>query len=267
MNSILTLKKIAANSPLKQGFYKAASRPGVQLFKTPSFQSNESLSRRIIPLINQFFNDFNNLIVGTSRRNLLQGTQKADIILAKGGNDVIFAGKGNDLIFDGRGNDYIFGGRGNDKFIVGKGDNQIFGGNGKDAAIFKEDEAQYLIRNFNNTMTVTHKQTGDVNTLHDVEKIKFSNTGYISINPKPPTVIPTPQPSTSLVGDTRPAVDLPKDSAWISQISGLFGGVGGLPQLMDAGVSTMVSEANTNDLKEAVIIQVIMIWRITYFKR
>lgn len=258
MNSIQNPNSLRSSFRGVEGIRKGINNSNQPLANFANNRSNSAKFNNFLLLASQFFNKPKNLVMGTNSRDVLLGTNKADKIVAKGGDDLIFAGKGNDnisggrgndVIFDGRGDDRVNGGAGNDTFIIGKGNNKIFGGKGEDLAIFNGDRADYSMVTQGDNTVVTNKKTGQVNTLRNVESIKFNDT-TVFIVPKPPVVTVPP-----LVGTPRDEpIDLPKSSEWISQISDLFGSMD-LPMLADAGLATMVSQADSESFKDAIIKQ------------
>ena len=104
------------------------------------------------------------------------------------GNDIIDGGTGNDILWGGDGNDTLQGGDGKDTLIGGKGNNILDGGAGYNYAKFSGMQKDYTFsvvdpKNSDdpNRVTnedlrflfVTHKDTGRVDRLENINKLIF----------------------------------------------------------------------------------------------
>jgi hypothetical protein len=79
-----------------------------------------------------------------------------------------------DTVFTGSGNDTITGNNDGDIFHAGTGTNTIYGDTGVDTVVMLGTEASYAITH-NGDGSVTVSKSGERDTLHNVEKIQFSD--------------------------------------------------------------------------------------------
>ncbi|MBT6240465.1 MAG: DUF4114 domain-containing protein, partial [Rhodospirillaceae bacterium] len=84
------------------------------------------------------------------------------------GDDVLTGTSGDDVINALAGDDVITGGAGNDN---------IDGGTGTDVAVFDGDDDDYdiTVDNITGVVTVSHKTNGEVNSVKNVETLRFGN--------------------------------------------------------------------------------------------
>jgi len=87
-------------------------------------------------------------IDGTTDGDVLTGTDLNDRINGKKGADVILGGDGQDRLIGSGGDDVLSGGQGRDKLVGGKGDDNLTGGQAGDVFIFKADDGNDLITDF-----------------------------------------------------------------------------------------------------------------------
>ena len=89
-------------------------------------------------------------------------------VLGRGGDDTLVGGTGADVLDGGAGDDVISG---------GAGDDTIDGGGGDDAAVFAGSQADYTFESSMDglTTTVTNRSTGDVDTVTNVETLRFED--------------------------------------------------------------------------------------------
>ena len=99
------------------------------------------------------------------------------------GNDQIFGGTGSDVIDGGDNADTIVGGAGSDTLIGGTGSDTIDGGDDNDVAVFAGHQGDYTFASSEDglTVTVTDRNTGDTDTITNVETLRFSD-GDIGIS-------------------------------------------------------------------------------------
>ena len=116
-------------------------------------------------------------VVPTPGDDVLAGTDGDDVIDALAGDDVVDGGAGNDTLLGNAGDDTLIGGAGNDTLDGGAGNNTLDGGTGTDVAVFDGDDDDYDISvdNITGVVTVSHKTNGQVNTVKNVETLRFGN--------------------------------------------------------------------------------------------
>ncbi|MBL6931002.1 MAG: DUF4114 domain-containing protein, partial [Rhodospirillales bacterium] len=93
------------------------------------------------------------------------------------GDVTVDGGTGDDVIWTSSGDDTLVGGAGNDILDGGAGNNTLDGGTGTDVAVFDGDDDDYDISvdNITGVVTVSHKTNGQVNTVKNVETLRFGN--------------------------------------------------------------------------------------------
>ncbi|MFQ5565264.1 MAG: calcium-binding protein [Paracoccaceae bacterium] len=147
-----------------------------------------------------------NQINGKDKKDdTLIGTDGDDAILGKGGNDILEGRGGNDLLIGGDGDDTLYGGDGYDKLYGGQGDDAHFGGAGDDylqgntGSDYMDGGVGYDVASFveiaptsadndglvfttaydsgtgASTYTATNPDTGDVDTVVNVEELRGTN--------------------------------------------------------------------------------------------
>ncbi|CCQ74846.1 Ig-like domain-containing protein [Magnetospira sp. QH-2] len=99
----------------------------------------------------------------------LQGMGTVDVINGRGGNDDISGLGGNDQLFGGAGNDILRGGAGSDL---------LNGGDGNDLAIFDGSFSDYSFTYSNGTLTVADISENGVDTVIDVETVRFNEGDF-----------------------------------------------------------------------------------------
>ena len=114
------------------------------------------------------FNTVERVIVGTN------GDDEFTIEGDK--NTTVDGGAGNDTITSSGGDDSITGGAGNDSISAGEGNDSIYGGAGDDEAVFAGNASDYTIDQDGALITVTNKETGDVNEVVNVETLTFDDS-------------------------------------------------------------------------------------------
>ena len=87
---------------------------------------------------NTQYTEFDDTVVGSTKKDSIQGLGGNDLIYAGPNNDTVFGdyerghinleGGGNDTIFAGSGNDYIYGNKGNDHLYGENGNDTLYGG-------------------------------------------------------------------------------------------------------------------------------------------
>lgn len=126
--------------------------------------------------------DGDDVIYGGAGNDTIDGGTGDDAIAGQCGNDTINGGAGKDWIDGGGGNDTIDGGDDSDTIIGGAGDDIIRGGKGSDTidggagndTVYLEGmETDYRITKSGNETYVTDLRSGDVDTLVNIENIKY----------------------------------------------------------------------------------------------
>jgi Ca2+-binding RTX toxin-like protein len=118
------------------------------------------------------YEDWKYTITGTSTvATELQGTWGIDNWVGRNGYNETYYGKGGNDILNGKG-----------------GSDRLFGGDGYDTAVFDEALSSYTVKQDFDRLLVTHKTSGDVDTLYGVERVQFAGVNY-EINAIPGTAL------------------------------------------------------------------------------
>ena len=126
------------------------------------------------------------IVDGGNGHDVILSGQGADTVNGGNGDDVIITGSGNDEIDGGAGQDWIHAGADNDIINAGAGNDYINGGSEYDIAVFDGNYQDYSISLINtNCYTVTNNTTGEIDTVVNVELLRFAD---IDIDPANPTV-------------------------------------------------------------------------------
>ena len=107
----------------------------------------------------------------------IPGTDGADILNGDLGDDVFEGGADADDIAGGAGDDTIDGDAGDDILAGDAGDDTIDGGAGTDIAVFAGNQLDYTFESSadGQTITITHVSTSDVDTVTNVETLRFDD--------------------------------------------------------------------------------------------
>lgn len=98
--------------------------------------------------------------IGGAQQDFITGNEVANLLIGNGGDDSIRGGNGNDTLNGGAGQD------------------TLDGGSDMDVAVLAGTRAQYSQSNLgNNTWAFTHTATGVVDTLRDIETVRFETSG------------------------------------------------------------------------------------------
>ncbi|NQY79366.1 MAG: hypothetical protein HRT47_03530 [Candidatus Caenarcaniphilales bacterium] len=120
--------------------------------------------------------DGDDIIDGLDGNDTIDGGAGNDTIDGGAGNDTIDGGAGNDIISGGDGDDTINAGVGNDIIDAGMGNNSVDGAAGTDTIGLAGNRNDYnVIVNDDNSITLTNNNSGDVNTVSNVENFEFAN--------------------------------------------------------------------------------------------
>jgi serralysin len=90
-----------------------------------------------------------NSIIGGRGDDILQDGTGSSTLYSGSGDDRLTANGGNDLLIGGSGNDDLFGGGGRDRLAGDGGDDTIFGGGNTDIFIFRANDGNDTIGDFN----------------------------------------------------------------------------------------------------------------------
>ncbi|MBU6394531.1 MAG: cadherin-like domain-containing protein [Sphingomonadales bacterium] len=105
-----------------------------------------------------------------------EGSAGADTLFGSDSGDTLVGLAGDDTLAGGKGNDTLVGGAGDDILIGGKGSDSLEGGKGSDLAVLSGSFADYKVEKIEATAyRLTDSKTGDVETLRDIEFIKFAD--------------------------------------------------------------------------------------------
>jgi Ca2+-binding RTX toxin-like protein len=108
---------------------------------------------------------------GNAGDNLIVGGSGADTLSGLAGDDSLHGGAGNDSLLGGDGNDELFGDGGKDT---------LDGGAGDDTAYMARSIEHYTLSRPNATdLLVTDKDSGEVLTLRNVEKLDFAGSRVV----------------------------------------------------------------------------------------
>ncbi|MEP3845970.1 MAG: calcium-binding protein, partial [Paracoccaceae bacterium] len=104
------------------------------------------------------------------------GTAFIDNITGNVKDNVFFGGAGNDLLSGAEGDDELYGGAGADLLIGGDDDDVIDGGADDDTVRLDGDRAEFqIVDQGNGQVTVIHSETGDTDTITNVEIYSFDD--------------------------------------------------------------------------------------------
>ena len=128
--------------------------------------------------------------IGGSGQNVAVGDNLNQFIVLGADNDSIYGGGGQDTVgslggddqtFGEAGEDTVYGGAGNDTLTGGTGNDRLNGGFGNDTAIQSGARSDYTISVDGHTVVLTHKTSGEVDRLLDVERVKFDSGDNLTI--------------------------------------------------------------------------------------
>ncbi|WP_187170358.1 Ig-like domain-containing protein [Salidesulfovibrio onnuriiensis] len=118
--------------------------------------------------------DIKSKLLAASNRHLA-GTENNDVLAGFAGSDTLVGLGGRDNLVGGAGNDSLDGGNGSDTLIGGTGKDVMDGGQGTDTAVFAGEKADYEVVFGETATTVKHIDTGDIDTLVNVEYLQFDD--------------------------------------------------------------------------------------------
>ena len=117
----------------------------------------------------------NDLLIGNGDSGRQNDSNDHDTMYGGLGNDELQGRGGNDYLYGNAGNDRISGGDGNDVIDPGVGNDYIDGGSGSDTVRFEGNKSDYTQTKTSNGWKITHKKSGDVTTVVNVESFKFGS--------------------------------------------------------------------------------------------
>jgi len=91
----------------------------------------------------------NDFVIGGAGDDSVRGQAGNDRVFGDDGQDTLFGNDGNDILEGRNGNDFIKGDSGNDFLIGGDGVDSLIGGSGNDVFIFRRDNDNDFIGDFN----------------------------------------------------------------------------------------------------------------------
>ena len=123
----------------------------------------------------------NDVVIGTDDNDFIVGAKGNDLIDGGAGDDRLVGNKGSDILLGGEGNDKLSGGNNDDVLYGGPGNDLINGGNGSnDVAVYEGSINDYTITKQGNTYKITNIADGSVDTVKNIEVIKFEDDSEIS---------------------------------------------------------------------------------------
>ncbi|WP_460431357.1 calcium-binding protein, partial [Aquaspirillum soli] len=122
-----------------------------------------------------------NVAVGDNLNQFIVLGADDDTISGGGGVDTVGSLGGNDIINGDTGDDIVYGGAGNDSLTGGVGNDRLNGGFGNDTAIQSGARSDYTISVDGHTVVLTHKTSGEIDRLLDVELVKFDSGDNLTI--------------------------------------------------------------------------------------
>ena len=113
--------------------------------------------------------EFDDLLVGTTRRDIISGLGGDDILRGLNSDDMLYGGPGNDTLEAGIGDDMLYGGPGNDT---------LNGGSGADIAAYEASRNDYTVISYADEVAVGHQSKGGegLDLLTGVESLRFSRS-------------------------------------------------------------------------------------------
>lgn len=117
-------------------------------------------------------------VIGGDGENYVVGDDANQSIVLGAGDDTLSGGAGDDTVGSAGGNDRIFGDAGNDIVFGGEGNDLIDGGADRDILqLSGAGRADYAMRIEEGKLVITHHGSDGVDTVTDVEAIRFTGSG------------------------------------------------------------------------------------------
>lgn len=129
-------------------------------------------------------------VTGGAGSQVVTGDANAQYIVLGEDNDVLYGGGGDDTVGSEGGNDRIFGNAGNDTLFGGEGEDLLHGGADTDVATFTGSISRYeIVRDHGKTIVRSLDRADDVDTVINVETLRFDDADYTVENAPHYTVI------------------------------------------------------------------------------
>jgi hypothetical protein len=130
------------------------------------------------------------IVRGGSGANVVYGGAGSQYILLGEADDVLYGGADDDTVGSEGGNDRIFGNAGNDTLFGGEGEDLLHGGADTDVATFTGSISRYeIVRDHGKTIVRSLDRADDVDTVINVETLRFDDADYTVENAPHYTVI------------------------------------------------------------------------------
>ncbi len=111
--------------------------------------------------------------------SMVFGDDHAQFIMLGAGDDVIYSGGGDDTLGSESGSNRLFGNAGNDTLLGGDGQDFLHGGSDVDVAVFTGSINRYeIIRDHGKTLVRSLDRPGDIDTLVNIETLRFDDADY-----------------------------------------------------------------------------------------
>lgn len=114
--------------------------------------------------------DGDDKIYGHKGDDTIDGGTGNDELYGGSGNDFMTGGEGNDKMWGGENNDTLDGGAGNDYINGGRGEDTLYGGAGNDCFVFRMDDGNNTIKDFDPTqdrLGLVDADREDMKVIHD----------------------------------------------------------------------------------------------------
>jgi len=131
-------------------------------------------------------------IRGGDGENVVYGGAGSQDIMLGADDDILFGGDGDDTIGSAGGNDMIYGNAGNDLLFGGAGLDVLHGGADNDVAVYEGNMGRYsIIRDHGKTIVRSLDRLDDIDTLVNVETIRFADHSYTVENSQDMSMVAT----------------------------------------------------------------------------
>lgn len=131
-------------------------------------------------------------IRGGDGANVVYGGAGSQDIMLGADDDILYGGDGDDIIGSGGGNDMIYGNAGNDTLFGGAGLDVLHGGADNDVAVYEGNMGRYsIIRDHGKTIVRSLDRLDDIDTLVNVETIRFADHTYTVENSQDMSMVAT----------------------------------------------------------------------------
>lgn len=123
------------------------------------------------------------IVRGGNGVNVVYGGAGSQNIVLGPDNDILYGGAGNDTVGSEGGADQLFGNAGNDTLFGGAGSDVLHGGADKDVALFNGSISRYEItRDHGKTIVRSLDRLDDIDTLINIETVRFDDADYQVVN-------------------------------------------------------------------------------------